>query len=134
MRGWGAKVAACLVAVLLTGHFMPCQAVEAQKRSRRLWWASVAAVVAASLLDVASSRGGVETNPLLQTSDGTFNTKRALLLKSVAMGGMLATEAWEMHRSRSSGRSAAAVNFVTAGAVAGLAVRNWKVGTATAAQ
>ena len=130
MRACGAKVAVCLVAALLAGHFMPCQAVEAQRGSRRLWWASVAVVVAARLLDVASSRGGVETNPLLRTSNGRFNTKRALLLKSAATGGMLATEAWVMRRSPTSGRSAAVANFVTGGAVAGLAARNWKMGTA----
>jgi hypothetical protein len=91
----------------------------------------VAAVVAASLLDVASSRGGVETNPLLRSSNGTFDTKRALLFKSAATGGMLATEAWVMRRSPSSGRSAAVANFISAGAVAGLAARNWKVGMAS---
>ncbi len=133
MRGWRAKVVVCLAVVLLAGNFTPCQAVEAQhKTSRRLWWVLVAVVVAASLLDVASSRGGVETNPLLRTSTGAFNTKRALLLKSVATGGMLATEAWVMRRSPSSEKSAAVVNFVTAGAVAGLAARNWKVATAPA--
>ena len=88
----------CLLAVLLAGHFRPCQAVEAQKRSRRLWWASVAAVVAASLLDVASSRGGVETNPLLQTGNGTFDTRRALMLKSVAMEAC-----WRPRRGRCTG-------------------------------
>ena len=130
MRGYTTKVAVCLVAVLLAGPFTPCQAVEAQKRSKRLWWVSVAVVVAATLLDVASSRGGVETNPILRTRNGTFNTKRALLLKSAATGGMLATEAWVIRRSPSSDRSAATVNFVSGGALAGLAIRNWKVGTA----
>jgi hypothetical protein len=134
MRRCATKVAVCLVAVLLAGPFMPCQAVEAQKRSKRLWWASVAVVVAATLLDVASSRGGVETNPMLRTSAGTFNTTRALLLKSVATGGMLATEAWVMRGSRNSDRSAATVNFVSGGALAGLAIRNWKVATTPAAK
>ena len=127
MRRCTTKVAVCLVAVLLAGPFTPCQAVEAQKHSRRLWWASVAVVVAAALLDVASSRGGVETNPMLRTANGTFNTRRALLLKSAATGGMLATEAWVMRRSPKSDRSAAVVNFVSGGAVVGLAVRNWNV-------
>jgi hypothetical protein len=94
----------------------------------------VAVVVAATLLDVASSRGGVETNPMLRSGNGTFNTRRALLLKSAATGSMLATEAWVMRRYPNSGRSAAVVNLVTGGAVAGLAVRNWKVGTAPAAK
>jgi len=133
MRRCATKVAVCLVAVLLAGPFTPCQAVEKQKRSKRLWWASVAVVVGATLLDVASSRGGVETNPMLRSSSGTFSTKRALLLKSAATGGMLATEAWVMRRSPHSDRSAAVVNFVSGGAVAGLAVRNWKVATAPAA-
>ena len=123
------KVAVCLL-ILILGQLMPCQAAEARKRSRRLWWASVGAVVAASLLDVASSRGGVETNPLLRGQNGTFNTGRALLLKSIATGGVLGAEAWALRRSPGSGRTAAAVNFTVAGGVAGLAVRNWKVAAA----
>jgi hypothetical protein len=130
MRRFTTKIAVCLVVLLLAGHFLPCQAVEVQKqkKSRSLFWASVVAVVAASLLDVASSRGGVETNPMLRSSNGTFDTGKALLFKSAATGGMLAVEAWALHKSPSSGRSAAVVNFVTAGGVAGLAARNWKVG------
>lgn len=122
-----AKVAGCLLAVLLAGHFMPCQAVEARKRSRRLWWASVALVVAASVLDVASSRGGVEANPLLRGRNGSFNTGRAVMLKSIAMGGMVATEALVLRRSPMSARDAALVNFATAGTISGLAIRNLKL-------
>jgi nitric oxide reductase large subunit len=121
------KVAVCLLAVLLAGHFLPCQAVEAQKRSKRLWWASVALVVAASALDVASSRGGVETNPLMRGRNGKFNTGRAVMWKSIAMGGMLATEALVVRRSPTSARSAAMANIVTAGTVSGLAIRNLKI-------
>jgi hypothetical protein len=121
------KVAVCLLAVLLAGHFVPCQAVEAHKRSRRLWWASVALVVAASVLDVASSRGGVETNPLMRGRNGNFNTGRAVMLKSIAMGGMVATEALVLRRSPMSARGAAVANFATAGTITGLAIRNLKV-------
>jgi hypothetical protein len=47
---------------------------------------------------------------------------------------MLATEAWVMRGSRNSDRSAATVNFVSGGALAGLAIRNWKVATTPAAK
>ena len=118
------KVGVCLLAVLLAGCLMPCQAVEVQKKSKRLWWASVALVVVASVLDVASSRGGIETNPLLRGPNGNFNTGRAVMLKTISMGGMVATEALLLRRSPQSARSAAMANFVTAGTVSGLAIRN----------
>jgi hypothetical protein len=127
MRRCQSKVAVCLLALLAGGHLLPCQAVEAQKKSRRLWWASVAMVVAAGALDVASSRGGAEANPLLRGSNGTFNTGRAVLLKSLVTGGMVATEALVMRHSPGSGHSAAIVNFATSGTIGALAVHNWKV-------
>jgi len=130
MRRSRTKVVVCLLAVLILGHLAPGRAAEGLKRSKRLWWASVAVVVAASVLDVASSRGGAETNPLLRGQNGTFNTGRALLLKTIMNRRDAGIEAWVMRRSPSSGRSAAAVNFVAAGGVAGLAVRNWKVAPA----
>ncbi len=134
MRRYATKVAVCVLAVLALGHFMPCQAIEAPKQPKKLWWASVAAVVAASLLDVASSQGGKEANPLLQGPNGTFSTGRALLLKSVASGGIIGIEAWVLHRSPSSARSASVVNFATAGTISALAVRNWRVASAPATQ
>jgi hypothetical protein len=128
MGRYETKVVVCLCVILVVGHFVSCQAAETGRRSKRLWWVSAAVVAAASLLDVASSRGGVETNPLLRGQNGTFDTSRALLIKSVATGGMLATEVLLMRRSRGSERSAAVVNFASAGAITGLAVRNWKEG------
>jgi hypothetical protein len=118
------KVAVCLLALLLAGHFMPCHAVEAQKRSRRLWWTSVALVVAANVMDVLSSRGKMEANPLLRGQSGNFNTGRAVWVKSIATGGILAAEALMLRRSRNSTRGAAVVNIITAGVITGVAVRN----------
>jgi hypothetical protein len=128
MERWRSKVGVCLLAVVLGGLATPGQAAEARRKSRGLWWASVAMVVAASALDVASSRGGVEANPLLRGQNGAFNTGRAVLIKAIGMGGMVVTEAVVLRRSPSAARSAAVVNLVTAGAVSGLAVRNLKVG------
>ncbi len=134
MERWKTKVAVCLLAVLLAGHISPCGAVEAKRRPRRLFWLSVALVVAASAMDVASSRGWMETNPLLRGRDGTFNTRRAVLLKSAAVGGMLATEALVLRKSPGSARGAAAVNLVTAGTIGGLAIRNWRIQAQPASQ
>jgi hypothetical protein len=128
MKRLRTKLAVCLMALMLVGHLMPCQAVEPQKRSsKKLWWASVALVVAASVLDVMSSRGGMEVNPLMRGRDGSFNTRRAVMIKSISMGGMLATEALLMRKSPKTARSSAIANLVAGGAVTGLAIRNFRI-------
>ena len=127
MRRPRTRTVVCLVAALLIGCITPCQAIEAQKRSRRLWLASVAAVVTANTLDLMSSRGGMEANPLLQNSNGSFNMGRGVALKAAFSGGMLLSE-WVFARRTAGGtRSFAITNFGTAAALTGLAVRNWRL-------
>ena len=124
---WARRVAVCVVVMTLLGQSTLCQAGQ-RRRSKKWWWVSVAAVAGASRRDVASSRGGVETNPLLRGNNGSFNTSRALLLKGAAAGSILAVEAWAMRKSPGSARNAVVLNFATAGTIMGLAVRNWRVG------
>ncbi len=134
MRRPGTRIVVCLVAVLFIGGITPCQAIEGQKRSKRLWLASVAAVVAANALDLMSSRGGMEANPLLQNSNGSFNTGRGVALKAAFSGGMLLSE-WVFARGTPGGmRSFSITNFGTAAALTGLAVRNWRLGAGPASR
>jgi len=134
MRRPRTRTIVCLVAVLLIGCITPCQAIEGQKRSKRLWLASVAAVVAANALDLMSSRGGMEANPLLQSSNGSFNMGRGVALKAAFSGGMLLSEWVFARRTAGRMRSSSITNFGTAAALTGLAVRNWRLGAAPASR
>lgn len=64
----------------------------AESRGKRIWKWTVAAVVASSAADIASSMGGkYEMNVLLRSRDGTFGT-RGIAIKSVMVGGILVSE------------------------------------------
>jgi hypothetical protein len=127
MRRPKTRAVVCLLAVLLIACVMPCQAAQANKRSKRLWLASVAAVVAANALDLMSSRGGMEANPLLQNRNGSFNMRRGVGVKAAFSGGMLVSELLFARRTGGQTRSFAITNFGTAAALTGVAVRNWRV-------
>jgi len=102
--------------------------VEAHKSPKRLWLASVAALVAANTLDLISSRGGMEANPLLQNGNGSLNMERGVALKAAISGGILVSELLFARRTAGGMRSFSISNFGTAAALTGLAVRNWRVG------
>ena len=66
--------------------------IRAEGLPRKLWKWTVAAVVASSASDIASSMGGkYEMNVLLRSRDGTFGT-RGIALKSAMVGGILVSE------------------------------------------
>lgn len=63
---------------------------ETPRPWKKRWLVSSAALVAVNLLDVHSSRGLGEGNPLLRDASGRFATRRAVLLKGAITGGFLA--------------------------------------------
>lgn len=108
---------------------------ETKRRSKKLWVASIAALVAANAFDAYSSRGRYEANPLLRGPQGHFSTGRGLLLKSGTAAGTILTQALlaKAAPERNLYTASAAINLVSAGALAGIAARNLRVGKATPA-
>lgn len=101
---------------------------ERPKRNwHRKWIVSAVALTAAHLLDAFSSRGAPEVNPLMRNAQGRFSVGRAFAWKSAASGSMLGVEALLIRKNPETAKSAAIVNFVAAGAVAGVAFRNTRV-------
>jgi hypothetical protein len=89
----------------------------------------VALVVAANLVDVQSSRGLGETNPLLRNAQGGLNVPRGVVIKSAATGGFLVLELvllrkMPQHRLE---KPFAITNSLAAAAVAATAVRNYGI-------
>jgi hypothetical protein len=91
--------------------------LHAGENHRHLWLASVATLVAAEGMDVASSRGGVEANPIMKHG--------GVAIKVSAVGAVVLIE-WLATRHHPS-KVPAIVNFAGAGALTGVAVRNWRI-------
>jgi formate hydrogenlyase subunit 3/multisubunit Na+/H+ antiporter MnhD subunit len=109
---------------LLEGSQAAKQRVAALAPRQTLWKASLAAVVAASALDVHSSWGKQEGNPLLANHAGQFGT-RAVALKGVITASALGMQ-WYMLRHKPEARSAATItNFAVAGAYGAVAAHNY---------
>lgn len=91
---------------------------------KKPWIASVLVLIAANAFDVHSSMGRQELNPLLRNSQGQFSAARGFAIKS-AMTGSILTLQFSLCRSRPELRKTSTLlNFISAAAVAGTAVRN----------
>jgi len=79
-----------LIAVLLLCS-LSCEAQETwwKKPGKKRWWASIAALAAASVLDAHSSWGRRELNPMLRGPDGRFGYN-GVILKSSILGASCA--------------------------------------------
>jgi len=108
-------------------------ASEARKqgRWRKRWWGSVAILAAANLADILSSRGRVETNPLLRNPQGGINIPNSVLVKSSATAGFLLLEALLNKKSPQAGleKPFTFVNTFAATAVAGTVWHNSRIPT-----
>ncbi|HYZ85005.1 MAG TPA: hypothetical protein VE621_11410 [Bryobacteraceae bacterium] len=93
-----------------------------ESRTSKLWKWSVAALIAGSAADVATSWGRMEANPALRGPGGRFST-RGLLIKTSLVGGVLAAQTMFVRNGQGS-RAAAFTNFALAGALAGVAAYN----------
>jgi hypothetical protein len=94
-----------------------------------VWIATWAAFVAVNILDTHSSAGRREANPLLRDSNGVFNGRKAVVVKSAAGGGFFALQAWLARRNPGENHYktfAIATGAVTAG-LGAVAVRNYGV-------
>lgn len=89
------------------------------------WRASVAAVAASSALDVHSSFGAYELNPIV--GRGQFGSRQA----SISLGitaGVLVFEYLVVRKHPRFERTLTWTNFAVAGARAGTAARNYRLG------
>jgi hypothetical protein len=112
------------VYLLVLGGGQPCFG-ETKRKWKKVWIISVAAVVAANVLDVRSSAGGWESNRLLQDPQGRFCARRAVMVKSAASGGMLLLQALLRRRMPEQiEKPASFVNFAAAATVGAVAYHN----------
>jgi len=96
---------------------------------KKHWVASWVAVAAVNFLDVHSSRGRLEANPLLRGRNGRFSTGKAVLLKAAVSGGLFAGQwAWmRTHPERNYYPKLAVVNVIAAGGLGAVVVHNYRL-------
>lgn len=100
------------------------QSAPAAKPGKKLWWASVAALAAASVLDARSSWGRQELNPLLQGSNGRFSA-RSVEVKSAMVGVGVAFQWIALrHHGQKLEKPFGFANLAAAGLTTGAAVHN----------
>lgn len=107
----------------LCASTLHAQSQTERKGLGKLWWASVAAVVAGSAVDAHSSWGRQELNPLLRGANGEFGMK-AVAIKAAIAGGVVGAQYLMLRKNPHAARYAAIANFSMAGAFAGVAVYN----------
>lgn len=102
-----------------------CLPVIAQDRDARLYNASLVALVAANAVDIHSSWGHVEANPILG-SRRQFDAQSAAI-KGGIVGGLVLVQ-WAIARKNPGiKRKLARINFAVAGGVGAVAARNYHV-------
>ena len=79
----------------------------------------------AQTLDVISSRGMYERNPIL--GRGPFQTKRAVLIKAGLLSGVFGVEWLVKKRYKNVDKPISYINYSSSGVVGAVAVRNFLV-------
>jgi len=86
----------------------------------RKWLTSVGTLAASATMDIASSVGQYEANPLFRGRDGKFNLRRGVLVKAGLCTGFLLI-------GKKNKKVGFVVNITASGLWAGVAIRNWRV-------
>jgi hypothetical protein len=100
--------------------------VDSHSGHEILYGFSVASVLGANGMDIASSYGKQEANPLLRGSNGTFDA-RSVMLKSALVGGLQVSSYLVTRRRPELRKRVLIMNFVTSAILAGIAVHNFGV-------
>ena len=101
-------------------------AQDASNRYYRQWKISLAPVVASQTLDVASSYGMRELNPVLAGPDGRFGP-RAAGIKLGATAGLLGVEYLLVRKFPGSARVFSKINWTVSALTTGFAIHNFSI-------
>ncbi len=100
--------------------------VAKRKKWKKAWIASWAAFAVANVLDMGTSQGKYEANPLLRRSDGTFASGRAAGIKIGTGAALLGTQLWLIHKKPEKNlyKGFTFANSAAAGGLAAVAASN----------
>lgn len=125
--GKRAAIAGATILFLLAAGNCFGQQFAGERPWHKKWIVSALALTAANLLDMRSSAGQMEANPLLSNSQGQLSTGRAVAFKAVASGSLLLFETYLIHKRPEIAKTSTITNFVSAAALTGVAIRNQRL-------
>jgi len=120
----------CFLLALSVGAAWPADAsVHSRAVWKKRWIASWVALVAVNALDLHSSRGHGEANPMFRAPDGRFATGKAALIKAGIGGSFFAAQFWAVRGKPDADhyKPLTLANTVAAGALAGIAAHNYSL-------
>jgi hypothetical protein len=96
---------------------------------KKRWIASWVALAAVNVLDVHSSMGHGEANPLFRDNQGRFAPGKTILIKSAIAGGFFSYQLWRVraHPEKNSYVPFTIMNGIAAGALGGVAAHNYSL-------
>jgi len=94
--------------------------------AKRLYVGSMLSAIGTNALDIYSSYGKRELNPMLQASNGTFNS-RSVLTKAGMVSALEVPQIFLMRHSARRMRLFAVANFAMSAALAGMSAHNFAV-------
>jgi len=103
--------------------FLSLPVLSQDQDQNRAWKLSVAAAATGTILDVQSSWGGYELNPVV--GRGIFGVRQTVAV-SVVTAGVMAFEYLLLRKHHRYARVLTWTNYIVAGAHTGAAVRNWR--------
>jgi len=109
-----------------TRKTMIAEPVAERRGPGMLYGISVASVLGANVMDITSSYGKKEANPLLQGSGGTFDARSAGR-KAGALGGLQVADYLLVRKHPELAKGAVVMNFVATAIFAGLAAHNYGI-------
>lgn len=114
--------------VLLWAWQAMAQGQEAGAWKKR-WLVSSLALAGAETMDVVSSNGAQEANPLLRGAGGQFSLSKGIALKAGAVGALMLFEAFTLRRPGGGGdyKPFTIVNSAAAAGFAAVAAHNFRV-------
>jgi len=95
-------------------------------RLRRTYWASLLFVAGANGMDIASSYGKRELNPLLQGAGGRFDMSSAMR-KTAFVSALEIPQLFVVRRSPRRMKTIAVANFAVGAALMGISLHNFRV-------
>ena len=94
--------------------------LSAESRWHKVWKWSIVALTTGATMDISSSIGQYEANPIVRQPNGLFSPKRGIAIKAGICTGLILL-------GKKYKREGTAANFVAGGVWSGVAIRNWKV-------
>ena len=91
------------------------------------WSRSILILIGANAVDIHSSIGKRELNPLAQGPNGKFDLKRGILLKSASVGTILLIEHLYQRKNPKRKKFTSKVNYAISAGIGVVAVRNYTI-------